>query len=976
MRRSFIPVFVFTLGVLAFCAPGISQADYFQQDVHYTMHVRLDTKSKHLTGKQEIVYTNNSPDTLDELYLHLYANAYRNRHTAFMKFFRRRFNMNFIDIPRANRGWIDIANVRVNDLPVTPEVDETIARIPLPDRLAPGASLTLSLDFDEKIRRHIGRAGYKGRHYDLAQWYPKVAVYDENGFHARKWQTGEFYGEFGTFDVFITLPDNYVVAATGEVAGGNAGWRFNPPGAKGSVREAQGEREVHFHAERVHDFAWSADPTFVVQDTVLDNVTIRSVYRRSRASTWQDSTLVHGVRAYRWLTRTVGPYPYTQINIVDALLGGGMEYPMLVMDSRADEGLVVHEVGHIWFYGILGNDEQDAAWLDEGFTSFQTRWFMEERYGPYGNRSKLNWYERITPRPTLWEDYRNRVFPLLRRGYAERVATPSAEFVHSYRNNVYRKAALTLNAIRGIAGDDGMRRILHHYFDRWKLKHVNEERFRASVEEVTGLNLKYEFEAWLHTKKICDYKLTDVRTRPDGDSVSVRVSVDREDELFLPLDIEFEMPDGNRITRRVDGRPRWIRKTFRLPAPPKRTTVGPGNTIMDIDFADNTLPRRRRFLVDWPGNNYYPEDAYTLRHRPAAWYNDVDGAKLGYHLRGSYYNWARRFRLGLYYGINSERLDFSAAYDKPMAFLGQRGRFVVETSKMEGRRNTDIHADFANRAKLSRPPEHSFRIGYNRHELTEPRYLVSTEIYDTNQADVSVYTTYRVSPQADIFSTSLEAGLRLGRRWTGGRYRYERFHADLRAYSRREYLPVDIRLRAFVGILSGSLPTQRKFALAGAGPVAQSQRFWTRSPGAVWENLNYHDPGDGNLRGYTVGSFGVNRLLAFNAEAGTRLPLWKLGTLVRPLTGRISWYAFYDAGKTLDDANPIGSSTRVQALVDAGVLNTTIQDAGIGFRSEVRWPFWHFTARLDLPLWLSRPDIIGETDRTRFRYLLSATSTF
>jgi len=965
-----------TFVALTAWATAARASGYFQQDVHYTLRVHLDTKAKRLTGNQEIVYTNNSPDTLYDLYMYLYPNAYRNRHTAFMKYFRRRFNMNFLDVPRAHRGWIDITNVRIDGAPTTPHVDDTIAHVRLAAPLLPGARVSITLDFNEKIRKHLGRAGYRGRHYDIAQWYPKMAVYDENGFHAARWQTGEFYGEFSTFDVYITLPDNYVVAATGELAAGDAGWTFNPPGSKAPARKAAGEREVHFHAERVHDFAWCADPSFVVQDTTIGHVTIRSVYQRSHASTWQDTTLAHGVRAYRWLTRLVGPYQYSQINIVDALLGGGMEYPMLVMDGRANEGLVVHEVGHIWFYGMLGNDEQNAAWLDEGFTTFQTRWFMESHYGIYGDRTRLNWYQRLTPQYSLWADYRRRVFPLLRRGYAERVATPSPEFIHSYRSNVYYKAALTLNALRGIAGNDGMRDIFHDYFNTWKLKHVNEQRFEQSVQKVTGLDLKYPFESWLHTKKICDYKLTDVRSVPAGDSVRTRVSIEREGEMFLPLDVEFTLRNGRTVTRRIGGQSRAIRKTFRLPSAPKRTTVGPGNTIMDIDFADNTLPRRYRLQVDWPQNDFYPEDAYGIRIRPAAWYNLVDEAKLGVHMRGSYYNWARRFRLGMYYGLHSKRLDFSAAYDKPMIFLGQRGRIGLSTYKMEGRRNTDIHVHFVNRAKLSSPPTHQILIGYNWHTLTEPRYLVSPEIYDTNQTDVSLYATYRVNPQADVFSTSLEAGLRLGRRWTGGEYRYERLHADLRVYSRRQYLPVDIRLRGFVGLIGGSLPTQRKFSLAGAGPMVSENRFWLRSPDAVWKDLNYHEPGDGNVRGYRAGTFGADRLLAFNAEAGTRLPLWQLGRLLRPLVGSISWYGFYDAGKILDNVNPIGSSARVQSLVDAGVLQGTIQDAGIGLRSNVRWPFWHFTARVDFPLWLNRPEIIGESDKTAFRYLVGISSAF
>ena len=153
---------------------------------------RLNHDKRILTGDQTIIYTNNSPDTLKNFYLHLYPNAYRNRHTEFMKFFRRRSNINIIDVPKSHRGWLDVHNVRVNGKNVEVQIDDTIAHIKLLTPLEPGASMTVALDFDSKVRKHLGRAGYRNNHYDFAQWYPKVVVYDENGFHPDKFMAGEF----------------------------------------------------------------------------------------------------------------------------------------------------------------------------------------------------------------------------------------------------------------------------------------------------------------------------------------------------------------------------------------------------------------------------------------------------------------------------------------------------------------------------------------------------------------------------------------------------------------------------------------------------------------------------------------------------------------------------------------------------------------------------------------------------------------
>jgi len=950
---------------------------YFQQNVQYEMHVSLDTGEKMLTGAETIRYTNNSPDALDRIYIHLYPNAYRNRHTPFMEHYRRRFNLNIVDVPSSRRGWLEISDVSVDGQSVEVRIDETVARIDLPSPLPPGSSVNLSFDFESKVRKQLGRAGYSGDHYDFAQWYPKVAVYDENGWHADPWVTGEFYGEFGSFDVHLDVPDNFVIAATGVLKSGDAGWDYNPPGEKNDIRKPTGRKTVHFQASDVHDFAWCADPTYVVESASVGDVDVHSFYRRSNASTWADSSLAHGVRAIEWLERKFGKYPYPQVSVCDALLGGGMEYPMLVMDGTANESLVVHEIGHIYFFGILANDEFKEAWMDEGFTTFQTQWFKESRYGPWGDRGQLNWYQRMTPQYKLWEGFREQVFYLQRRGYGERVSRPSDEYVHSYGTHVYRKAALVLNAVQYAAGEQGFDQIMQDYYDKWQLKHVNEERFRGSVEEFSHTDLTRQFEQWLHTRKTVDYRLTGVKTREIDGRLLTQVEIQREGELYLPIEVHFKMEDGSVEKRRVDGKLRNIKQTFELPGRPKSTAVNPDNEIMDVDPADNFSPRRYKIGIDLPNNHYYAEDGYSIRHHPFVWYNDVDEYRVGWHFSGSHYNWSRKIKLGLYYGTLSERFDFSAAYQKPMMFLGRRGDAGVSGYKLEGRQDVTVRMEIFQRPQLSVPPTQKIVVAYNYHELTDPDYLVSPEIYDTNMADTGFYFSYQVDPQLDIASTNVFADFKLGRDWTWGDYDYERFSTDVRIHSRSEYFPlIDLRMRGFLGLIGGNMPTQQKFQLAGAGPLQQEKRFWLRSPGAVPADLNYHEPGDGNLRGYLQGGFGVNQLAAFNVEAGTRLKLWYLDRLIEPLLGKVWWYGFYDAGRSFDDANPIGSSARVEALYDSGVLDQSIQDAGIGLRSHRIWPFWDLWMRLDMPFWVNQPNINGEVDQTQFRYIFSISTTF
>ncbi|HEU4930361.1 MAG TPA: hypothetical protein VFU38_11075 [Candidatus Krumholzibacteria bacterium] len=295
---------------------------------------------------------------------------------------------------------------------------------------------------------------------------------------------------------------------------------------------------------------------------------------------------------------------------------------------------------------------------------------------------------------------------------------------------------------------------------------------------------------------------------------------------------------------------------------------------------------------------------------------------------------------------------------------------------MEGRADVRVEIGFERRAKLIEPPTHDIRIGYGYHELRDAAYLPSSEIYDTSQADVGPYFAYAVDPQLDIVSTRLALDFTVGRDWFAGDYDYERVAGLLALHSRPEVTKLDWRARVFGGFAGGGVPTQRKFNLAGGGPMQQEKRFWLRAPGAVPEDLNYVEPGDGNLRGYFEGTFGVNKLLAANTELGTKVKLFGLEKLLAKGIGTLSWYGFYDVGWILDGDNPIQTSPRVSSLVDAGVLNARLENAGVGVRSHVNWPFWNFSWRLDVPFWVSHPYVNGEDDYVDFRYLFSLNASF
>ncbi|MGH7454312.1 MAG: M1 family metallopeptidase, partial [bacterium] len=376
---------------------GDTPNGYWQQFVHYKMNVSLDPATKFLTGTSSILYRNNSPNTLDKIYLYLYPNGFRNNETVRAKEAAEYYVRNLPNDEAA--GWIDITEFRFLSKGESEgakgavsafKVTDSILEAALPEPLKPGEEIRFELAFKEKVRLFQDRAGYRDNQFDFAQWYPKLCVYDEEGWHAEPLHyLGEFYGDFGTFDVTIDVPFDYIVGATGVVTEGDPGWAFVQvdttlseaewPSQYAEMKKAlvekmmhQPRRQVTFHAEQVHDFAWLTCPDFLYERGEYDGIPIHALFRSDAKLKWSKVVTERGRRALEWLSTKFGRYPYPQLSITHGLLGGGMEYPMLVMNASESEGLILHEVGHIYFFGIFGNNEQKEAFLDEGFTSFQT----------------------------------------------------------------------------------------------------------------------------------------------------------------------------------------------------------------------------------------------------------------------------------------------------------------------------------------------------------------------------------------------------------------------------------------------------------------------------------------------------------------------------------------------------------------------------------------------------------------------------
>src|SRR5213594_3501762 len=637
-----------TLPILL-CFMARDTTGYWQQQVAYRITARLDEPAGVLSGHARITYVNRSPNTLHDFFVHQHLNAFRpgSRWAAADSAEARERFQHLQDPDYAFEritGSTVMGEAAKPDYPYAP--DSTIAHWTLPRPLLPGDSTVVEVDWRARPSTLPRRQGRRGRRFDFAQWYPKVAVYDRFGWEDHPlYPAGEFYGEFATYDVTLDLPEDQVIGATGVPVEGDPGWehakadpqlridyqrdwygRRAPPAGLGCGVVAAGRKCVRFHAEQVHHFAFSLNPQYVYEEGRQGDVVVRVLYLPGDSATWGKGIAVRNTRAaLAWLDSLYGKFAWPSLTNVHRIESGGTEFPMMVMDGSAGLGLIVHEVGHNYTMGILANNEWREAFLDEGFTSFQTSWFFET----HGGRSQY---------PAVEAD----VLLLDLDRWSEPVSLASERFrdFFTYNHMVYDKAQLFYEQLRYVVGDDTMRRILRTYYSRWKLKHVDEAKFRAVCEEVSGQDLGWLFGQWLHATVLIDYRLDKVqRSRlPDGRWRTI-VTIRRLGDGWMPL----EIGDRDTVYARATGQPVEERVEFTTDRKPGRLRLDPRLRGHDWNALNNTEKRRLwgrgevgLLRLDNPTRETVRRDKLMTALLPVAWFNDYGGLTVGLRTRQNY----------------------------------------------------------------------------------------------------------------------------------------------------------------------------------------------------------------------------------------------------------------------------------------------------------------------------------------------------
>jgi hypothetical protein len=541
--------------------PWFSQAqEYWQQEVNYTIEVSLDDEAHTLSAFERFEYINNAPVALDTIWIHLWPNAYKNGETALAKQQYKNKDATLKYGDSSLKGYIDSLNFKVNETAVEwglhpDHID--ICYLVLNESLQPGKSLEVSTPFFVKIPSgEISRLGHIDQSYQITQWYPKPAVYDKNGWNAFPYlNQGEFYSEYGSFDVSITLPKNYVVGATGDlqtaseiqflenraavtaasIAAGKNYTEFGEVTKRNGIPASSDTlKTIRFTQQNVHDFAWFADKRYNVLKSEVQlphsgrSVTSWAMYTEAEAKLWTKASEYLNDAIY-YYSLWNGDYPYNQVTAVDGTIsaGGGMEYPNVTVIGGSGnayqlEVVIVHEVGHNWFYGQLGSNERVHGWMDEGMNTLNEVRYMQTKYPENTALSDmvLNGafhFEDLNHHDLSDVSYRM----VAALGEDQPIETHSAKFTSAnYGVVMYQKTGLVFFYLKDYLGEELFDECMRAYYDTWEFKHPQPEDMRRSLEATSGKDLSWLFDDLIQTTNHVDYKLKRVKIDED---VAVKV---------------------------------------------------------------------------------------------------------------------------------------------------------------------------------------------------------------------------------------------------------------------------------------------------------------------------------------------------------------------------------------------------------------------------------------------------------------------
>lgn len=1028
--------------------------NYWQQDVAYTIEARLDDSTDILHGETyELTYWNNSPDTLTELYFHLFTNAFQPGSHYHELWLQNDREPEFGAYEEEGLN-LEISKLKVNGQAVDTILDNTILRVNLNKPLYPGDSLQVSMQFKQyfeqggSMRRRMKVYEHDGvKHFDAVHWYPSICVYDHKfGWTTEQHLDKEFYHDFGSFDVKVTLPEEYILDGTGvlqnkeQVLPENlrrkldlANFKDKPWESKpGIIIEPSGKTKTwHFYAQDVHNFAWTADPTYRIGEVKLGEVTVRALAQEGHASKWQQ-TAGFTAAVINTYSRDFGSYDWPKIIAADA--NDGMEYPMLTLDGGSypqHQGLIAHEVGHMWFYGMLGSNEAYRAFMDEGFTQFLTVWSMDE----------LSGHQKFLDNMT-YNRFARSHFPYVKtvhEGFDYPLNTHSSQFRSAIRQGggyglVYVKASTMLYSLKYVLGDSLFRKAMKHYVKKWKFCHPYPEDFRATIIDYTGADLNWFFDQWLTTTKSMDYAVEKVKKKGKG---TYSVTFERKGEMQMPVDFDVYTEEGDTLKYHIPNT--WFEKPterkvldkwygfgkmyptytaeIEVDGKIKGVKLDPEDLTGDVYRLDNKWKRPMKIHYDLyqeaPGYDWTKFHHYI---RPALWYYSYDGLKVGLNARGSYMGNDHKYNLSIWgsSGLLKQYDEGNAFFSRelkdknqPIAYLFRFQKSLWKYNKglsahllsewNTGLNLNHLYIDKEWRRRDSRNPNYTkLRVGYksmyrNLADGSNYLYLFNPGLWGTfnagptllgrDQHNSSAYASLLFHRKKEHHSHDISLGLRTPV-LTEYNYSYlEASYAEKRSFMGNKINALS-RVYVRLGYDAGDAPYESLLYLAEGSPEKMQNQISTRARGyKPVDVLDYREEGNTfqyagglNLRAYSRrilsdGFVGFSGYAA-NTEIDFDKAIYDVDQLL-PKWAAYRLYVFGDLG---------GFARGISIYEDQFDRDYPLYtDAGIG--TSLKITFGKYSAgveplvlRLDLPFYVNRP-IPGE-DPLDFRWVFGVNSLF
>jgi hypothetical protein len=603
-------VIIFLFFCISITLNSQNNFSYWQQHVDYTMDVDVDVKNYQYKGTQKLVYTNNSPDTLNQVFYHLFYNAFQPgsemdaRLQSIADPDRRMVNnigtlenpvyeSRIAKLSPSEIGYLKVISLTQNGKKLTYSAEGTVLEVKLNTPIKPGEIVTFDMSFEGQVPVHIRRAGRNsedGIALSMAQWYPKMAEYDFEGWHADPYIAREFHGVWGNFNVTIHIDKNYTVGGTGVVQNPQeVGHGYENKSEKLNIPTSE-KLTWNFLATNVHDFTWAADPNYA-HDILKTNsgIELHFLYKNTNdyKKAWKEVQPLTE-QALNYFSENIGPYPWKQYSVIQAG-DGGMEYAMCTFVAGGKSlneiaGTVFHELAHTWFQQILATNESKNSWMDEGFTSYIST--LASNKILKGGDGK--------PNSKGYSGY----YYLVKNDLEEPLTTHSDRFNTNVAFGVgsYTKGEIFVNQLNYIIGDENVRKTLKKYYDDFSFKHPTPNDFKRTAEKVSEIHLDWYLNEWIETTHTIDYAIADVNEN--------EITLARVGQMPMPIDLTVTYVDGstenfNIPLRMMRGEKpttatilkdwTWAHQTYTFSTEKKvkKVEIDPSGLMADMDKSNN-----------------------------------------------------------------------------------------------------------------------------------------------------------------------------------------------------------------------------------------------------------------------------------------------------------------------------------------------------------------------------------------------------